>query len=195
MSGLIAGVDIGGTTTQVVLCTSEIRIVARAEAATPAQVGGDGRLYGGLGGAAGEIGHLPGYGDLTCTCGGRGHLETLASGRAIAARYTERAGKVLSARDIAQRAVAGDRIAVAVLDDAAAALGRSILTAAGLLGIGIVIVGGRVARAWDLLAPVVEAMVRREPPVSGVPVQVLKARLDADVVAIGAAAHVAGRVQ
>ncbi|CAM5687136.1 ROK family protein [Streptomyces purpurascens] len=50
----------------------------------------DGRLYDGPHGAAGEIGHVPGFGDLPCTCGGRGHLETLASGRAIAARYAER---------------------------------------------------------------------------------------------------------
>lgn len=53
----------------------------------------DGALYGGPHGAAGEIGHVPGFGDLPCTCGGRGHLETLASGRAIATRYGERTGR------------------------------------------------------------------------------------------------------
>ncbi len=52
----------------------------------------DGALYDGPHGAAGEIGHVPGFGDLPCTCGGRGHLETLASGRAIAARYGDGPG-------------------------------------------------------------------------------------------------------
>ncbi|EFG65618.1 ROK family protein, partial [Streptomyces sp. SPB074] len=44
-----------------------------------------GALFPGPHGAAGEIGHIHGFGDLPCTCGGRGHLETLASGRSIGA--------------------------------------------------------------------------------------------------------------
>lgn len=48
----------------------------------------DGALYRGAG-AAGEIGHMPGFGDARCTCGQRGHLETLASGRSVERRYGE----------------------------------------------------------------------------------------------------------
>ncbi|WP_331715743.1 ROK family protein [Tessaracoccus coleopterorum] len=48
-----------------------------------------GELRSGPTGAAGEIGHTPGYSDLPCTCGQVGHLETVASGRSIERRYQE----------------------------------------------------------------------------------------------------------
>src|SRR4051812_49514946 len=73
----------------------------------------DGSLYGGPHGAAGEIGHVPGFGDLPCTCGGRGHLETLASGRAIAARYGGRTGRTGGARGGAEAGGLGDPGALA----------------------------------------------------------------------------------
>ena len=39
-AAVIAGVDIGGTSTEVVLCTPQLDIIARSSAATPASVGG-----------------------------------------------------------------------------------------------------------------------------------------------------------
>ena len=62
----------------------------------------DGRLRHGPYGAAGEIGHTPGYSDLICTCGRTGHLETLASGTSIVRRYAAATGRpVASARAVA----------------------------------------------------------------------------------------------
>lgn len=63
---------------------------------------------------AGEIGHLPGFGDLPCTCGGRGHPEALASGRSLAARYGERTGRRLTVRGVAEAVGDGDPDALAV---------------------------------------------------------------------------------
>ena len=37
---VFAGVDIGGTTTQVVLCDAELKVLDRTEVATPARSGG-----------------------------------------------------------------------------------------------------------------------------------------------------------
>jgi glucokinase len=75
----------------------------------------DGELHHGPHGAAGEIGHTPGYSQLVCTCGQVGHLETLASGTSIALRYQERTGgPALDARDVADRARDGDADAIAV---------------------------------------------------------------------------------
>lgn len=37
---VFAGVDIGGTTTQVVLCDEELKVLDRADTATPARSGG-----------------------------------------------------------------------------------------------------------------------------------------------------------
>lgn len=70
----------------------------------------NGELYHGPRGAAGEIGHMPGFGEEPCTCGQRGHLETLASGRGIARRYQSRGGSPLTggAEEVAARARAGE---------------------------------------------------------------------------------------
>ncbi|MER6289624.1 ROK family protein [Streptomyces sviceus] len=146
----------------------------------------DGTLYGGPHGAAGEIGHVPGFGDLPCTCGGRGHLETLASGRAIAARYSARTGRSLSARAMAESA---DPDALAVFEEAGAAVARALLVTAGLLDVTTVVVGGGVGRAWTLLEPSILRTLTAEPPVSGHPVRVLRSRLGEDAVAVGAAAR------
>ncbi|MFH0516106.1 ROK family protein [Streptomyces sp. M41] len=149
----------------------------------------DGSLYAGPRGAAGEIGHVPGFGDLPCTCGGRGHLETLASGRALAARYAERTGRVRTARQIAAAAAAGDGHALAVYEEAGAGIARALLLAAGLLDVTTVVVGGGVSRSWALLDGPLRAALTAEPPVSGHGVDVLPSALGADAVAIGAAAR------
>ncbi|WP_399880565.1 ROK family protein [Streptomyces sp. BBFR51] len=148
-----------------------------------------GRLFAGPHGAAGEIGHVPGFGDVPCTCGGRGHLETLASGRSIGARYAERTGRLLTAREVADATAHGDEDALAVYRDAGAGLARGIVIAAGLLDITTVVIGGGVARAWHLLEPAVRARLAEEPPVSGHPVRLFRTRLAADAVPVGAASR------
>ncbi|WP_405666177.1 ROK family protein [Streptomyces sp. NBC_01166] len=148
-----------------------------------------GALYTGPHGAAGEIGHIPGFGDLLCTCGGRGHLETLASGRSIGARYADRTGRRLTAREVARAADDGDRDALAVYRAAGAGIARAIVMTAGLVDITTVVVGGGVSHAWNLLNPIVLASLAADPPVSGHPVRLVKAALGADAVPVGAAAR------
>ncbi|MGW3562675.1 ROK family protein [Streptomyces sp. NPDC000941] len=148
-----------------------------------------GRLFTGPHGAAGEIGHIPGFGDLPCTCGGRGHLETLASGRSIAARFADRTGRRLTAREVADAAAYGDEDALEVYRAAGAGLARAVVMTAGLVDITTVVIGGGVSRAWHLLEPVVRAELAEEPPVSGHPVRLVRARLGADAVPVGAAAR------
>ncbi|MGW0580971.1 ROK family protein [Streptomyces sp. NPDC002920] len=153
----------------------------------------DGALYDGPNGAAGEIGHVPGFGGLRCTCGGHGHLETLASGRSIAARYAERTGRSgarFTARGVAEAAALGDADALDVYEAAGAAVARAILVAAGLLDVTTFVIGGGVSRAWALLEPSLRRTLTAEPPVSGHPVRVLPAALGDDAVAVGAASRV-----
>lgn len=150
----------------------------------------DGALYRGAG-AAGEIGHMPGFGAARCTCGQRGHLETLASGRSVERRYAELDGSDaagLTAAQIEARARAGDPTAARVLTDAGRAVGSAVLVLAALLDVGHVVVGGGLARAWDLLEPALLARLRAEPPVSGHTVEVRPAVLGADATVVGAAA-------
>lgn len=147
----------------------------------------DGELRRGPHGAAGEIGHTPGYGDLVCTCGQVGHLETLASGTSIALRYTDRSGhSVPGSREVAERARAGDADAAAVFHAAGRALGLACASAATLMDLSTAIVGGGVAGAWDLLRPGIDEALQSDAPVSGIPLDIRQARLGGDAVALGA---------
>ncbi|MFB6782440.1 ROK family protein [Streptomyces sp. NPDC056352] len=148
-----------------------------------------GALFAGPHGAAGEIGHIPGFGDLPCSCGGRGHLETLASGRSIGARYADRTGRRLTAREVAQAADRGDQDALEVYRAAGAGIARAIVMTAGVVDITTVVVGGGVSRAWPLLEPLILASLAADPPVSGYPVRLVRAALAADAVPVGAAAR------
>jgi glucokinase len=148
-----------------------------------------GELFEGAHGAAGEIGHTPGFGDLPCTCGGHGHLETVASGRSITARYRDRAGLELSAAEIAVRAGTGDRDAVAVFDAAGAAVGKAITMVAALVDVTTVVVGGGVTHAWHLLEPPIRKYLVDEPPVSGRPIRLERSALGDVAVALGAASR------
>jgi glucokinase len=148
-----------------------------------------GTLFAGPHGAAGEIGHIPGFGDLLCSCGGRGHLETLASGRSIGARYEDRTGRRLTAREVARAADGGDQDALAVFRAAGAGIAQAILMTAGIVDITTVVVGGGVSHAWFLLEPVILASLAAEPPVSGYPVRLVRSVLGADAVPVGAAAR------
>ncbi|HKT56851.1 MAG TPA: ROK family protein [Microbacterium sp.] len=75
----------------------------------------NGRVWRGPRGTAGEIGHVPvDPTGLDCSCGQVGCLETLASGSAIARRWTTDAA--LPAVDLFDRADAGDDAAIRVRD-------------------------------------------------------------------------------
>lgn len=148
-------------------------------------IGGD--LQHGPHGAAGEIGHTPGYSDLVCTCGQVGHLETLASGLSIARRYAQRTGAdSIDARAVADLARAGDRDALEMFADAGRAVALACASAATLLDLPRAIVGGGVVAAWDLLRPSIEHTLITDAPVSGIPLVITPARLGGDAVALGA---------
>lgn len=157
-----------------------------------------GALFAGPRGAAGEIGHVPGFGDAPCTCGQSGHLETIAGARGISDRYAERVGRtdrLLSAREVADAARLGDPDAQAVFATAGWGLARAALLTAGILDVTTVVVGGGIARSWDLLEPAVRAAIAAEPPVSGASIRLAHSTLGSDAVALGAAAQVRALVR
>lgn len=153
----------------------------------------DGDLMTGAHGAAGEIGHLPGFGERVCSCGERGHLETVASGWAIVLKFTESGGRAASARDVTAAAYKGNPDALGVLRDAGHALGHAAVLTAGLIDVTTVVIGGGVSGAWDFLEPAIGETLAEEPVVSGHPVKVVKATLGQLSVALGAAAYAIGR--
>ncbi|GAA0945625.1 ROK family protein [Actinocorallia libanotica] len=121
-----------------------------------------GRLIDGASGNAGHIGHIVvDPGGLPCTCGGRGCLEAIARGPALAA-WAEAEGwraeqPAATAKDLAADAGRGHPIAVAAMRRAGRALGIAIASATHLCDLDVVAIGGGLAQAGPLLfAPLEE---------------------------------------
>lgn len=72
---------------------------------------------------------------------------------------------------------------------AGAGIARAFLITAGLVDLATFVIGGGVSRAWDLLEPPILATLAAEPPVSGQPIRVDRARLGGGGVALGAASR------
>jgi glucokinase len=125
----------------------------------------DGRPYAG-GGWAGEIGHIDVGSGLPCPCGATGCLETVASAASIARRYSERSGReVGGALDVAARLGSGDPDARAVWDEAVDALAFVLAVTAGVAAPELIIVGGGLSGAGDvLLAPLRRKVAARVTP-------------------------------
>ncbi len=147
----------------------------------------DGRLVD-ADGYAGEIGHIavPAAGDAACLCGQRGCLETVASAAGVArthARLT--AGPLLEARDVADRARAGEPAAVRAFGVAVQALVEALTSYATLLGPESVVIGGGLAGAFDLLGAPLAAGIDAAMAFQRRP-RIVVAELGADAGVIGA---------
>jgi len=113
----------------------------------------DGRMIR-SGGHAGEIGHLvvePG--GERCGCGQLGCLETVASAASIGRRYAARAGlpAPIGAQEVVDRVRRADAVAVAVWTEAIDALAGAITTVIAVVAPSVVVVGGGLSLAGDLL--------------------------------------------
>ncbi len=114
----------------------------------------DGNIYRGKNLSAGEIGHfVVEENGRKCGCGNIGCLEAHASGASIAAIYNEKTNKNLSAKDIADLARNGDKIALETWQNAGRYIGKAASYAVNLLNIDTVVLGGGAAEAFDLLEP------------------------------------------
>jgi glucokinase len=121
----------------------------------------DGHLCVGSG-YAGEIGHMAVSSEEPCVCGGTGCLEAVASGPAIARRYARRTGREVAADAVAARAREGDADAVAVWTETIGWLGTALAAATALAAPEIIVIGGGLSGAGDLLtAPLADDLERR----------------------------------
>lgn len=122
----------------------------------------NGRLYRGVTGMAGEVGHLlvDESGPL-CRCGNRGCLETFAAGPPLAELVSDSKGETVSIEAMLAMAADGDPGARRVLEDAGRIAGRSVAGLCNLLNPELVVVGGRLATAGDLLLDPLRESVRR----------------------------------
>ncbi len=112
----------------------------------------NGRLYRGADGLAGELGHvLVDPGGRVCRCGNRGCLETVAGADALAELLRLSHGEGLDGHSIVRMAQEGDLGCRRVIADAGRAIGRAAATLVNVLNPELLIVGGDLAQAGDLL--------------------------------------------
>jgi glucokinase len=162
----------------------------------------DGRIDRGAHGFAGEIGHMIVERDgLRCGCGNDGCWETVASGSALAHQgraaalldpsLAARAGgdpEAVTGELVVQAAREGDAVAAAIVARVGRRLGEGIAGLVNIFDPEIVVVGGGVARAADVLLP--PARAAAADTVEGGPyrpdVPIVPAALGPDAAAIAA---------
>jgi glucokinase len=122
----------------------------------------DGQVWDGNNGMGGEAGHNTIYADgEACPCGSRGCLELYASATGVQrmakqayAQYGEpSATSGLTARAVADLALAGDATALAVYERVGTALGIGLGGLVNTLNLPLYVIGGGTSAAWDLFAP------------------------------------------
>jgi predicted NBD/HSP70 family sugar kinase len=141
-----------------------------------------GRVYRGVAGSAGDIGHikLDDYGPA-CACGEVGCLEAYFGGAALArealtlarsgrsnmlAAALEERGR-LTAADVGTAAAAGDFAAANLVREGGRRLGHVIASLVSFLNPGMVVIGGGVSRlGHPLLAEVRSSVYRRSLPLA-----------------------------
>jgi glucokinase len=150
-----------------------------------------GRLYRGWIGAGAELGHIVVDADgAACQghCKGRGHLEALASGRAVDAVAARILGPGADTPQLVVAASGGDEAALEALATAGRWLGAGIASLVNLLNPELIVVGGGFGEAFDLLiGPAREVLARDGVVPARDVVRIVPAELGADAGLIGAA--------
>jgi glucokinase len=136
----------------------------------------EGKIWHGMNGMAGELGHmnveLDGH---SCGCGSRGCIEQLASAtaikrmaeEAISAGKAPRLGRAMkedpefSAKVIYQMAVQGDPPAQEIFGRVGRALGVVIGDLVNIFNLPMYVIGGGVASAWEAFSPAMMAELER----------------------------------
>jgi glucokinase-like ROK family protein len=135
----------------------------------------DGQLHRGTQGSAGDVGHVQVTDDplVVCRCGNTGCLEAVAGGAALArdaelaardgrspwlAEVLERNGR-LTARDLSDGAVRGDPASIELLQRCGHSVGLMLAAMVNFFNPSLIVVGGGVAEAGDLLLASVRQVV------------------------------------
>ncbi|SNT60292.1 Sugar kinase of the NBD/HSP70 family, may contain an N-terminal HTH domain [Asanoa hainanensis] len=152
-----------------------------------------GALYVGANGTAGELGHttIDENGEV-CQCGGRGCLNTLANADSITQNLWRSHRDRLSIAEVIKMAEMGDVGCRRVIADAGRHIGLASANMYNLLDPELIVLGGNLAPAGELLlAPLRESMARRAIHAGEVLPPVVVGALDEHtVVVLGAAAAV-----
>ncbi len=166
----------------------------------------DGRLLHGHKGIGAHIGHMRLAQDgPVCHCGAVGCFEALASGSALKQRaglavasaaspYLAKVARQadVDARDVFDGARAGDPHCLRLVTEEAMYLGQGITSALHIFSPERVVLGGGLSNAFDLLAPGIHDVIRRDAMTPFKEVPVIAATLGDDSGLMGAAALILG---
>ncbi len=121
-----------------------------------------GQLYRGAVGTAGEIGHttVDEQGPL-CRCGSRGCLETVAGGVAVVEQVRSTQLRDLTLARVLELAAAGHPACRRAIADAGRQVGVSMAAVCNILNPELIIVGGHLSEAGDLLLGPLRESLRR----------------------------------
>ena len=164
----------------------------------------NGQIFRGAAGFAGEFGHMTIDPEgIECACGNIGCLETIASGPNIVRRTRERLyrdrtsslsrlaiprDREFTAEDIARAAREGDEMAQVMMERTGMFLGIALAAVINLLNVEMVVMGGGVMEAGDLiLKPTIKETRRRAFPPSFDSCEIVIAKLGPQAGMIGAA--------
>ncbi|MGI8665272.1 MAG: ROK family protein [Jatrophihabitans sp.] len=144
-----------------------------------------GRLFRGVAGFAGELGHVVvDRNGPTCGCGGSGCLEQYA-GQDVLLRNAAQPGPAALEAAVA----AGEPGALAAVAEAGAALGVGLASLLNVLDLPTVVLGGLYARLFDALTPTLRAELDRR-VLAGTGTRLRRSTLGADATVRGAAGAV-----
>lgn len=156
----------------------------------------DGRVAVGRTGNAGHVGHIvvPGSQD-PCSCGGVGCVEAVASGMSSVRWARGQGWTGASGIELAKAAHAGDAIALAALGRAGTALGQAISSAAALLDIDRVVIGGGFAESGGPLWNPMRAAIAEHARLGFLrELEVVPSRISNGATLVGAGVLAAGHV-
>ena len=150
----------------------------------------EGQPYQGCVGVAGEVGHvLSDPHGLICRCGNRGCLETVASPVAVAALLERSLRQPVTIPRLLELVAEGNRGARRAVAEAGEAVGRALSMVINILNPELVVVGGDLAPAGDiLLSPIATAIERHSVAPAAAAVRVTAGMLGPRAEVLGAAA-------
>ncbi|GAB3456312.1 ROK family transcriptional regulator [Actinophytocola sediminis] len=137
--------------------TVETMFFVKASTSLGAGLVTNGTIYRGRHGLSGEIGHLTmDVQGTVCRCGNRGCLDTIVGGNRLVEQVRQaysgyRMDLPTSLEGMIERAKAGDQVCTRILQDASRDIGLALARVANLLNPDIMVLGGELGRASDLL--------------------------------------------
>jgi len=156
----------------------------------------NGRLHRGRGGVAGDISHvrIAAGGDLPCSCGNRGCLETVASGAALVAQLTEQGVAVADTAEVMAAAEDGHPAVTTAVRRAGLHLGEVLATVVNFGNPDAVLLGGVLSGSEAFVAALRGALYERCLPLATRELRIERVRAGANAGLFGAGALVLDEV-